>query len=137
MPAKVEPKLVEEHVPIKKYYGRKRDDQSSSEESDAYDGNNIVPTDTTKYDANHFENPEKKQNLNFSFCRLICSADVTSSSTTSKSTNLGKAASLHTKVSKNNTICLFLSTPNQNKTKKTINCQDSHIGFAQILFYFL
>lgn len=49
--SKEEPKLVEESVPIKKYYGRKRDDQSSSEESDdyAYDTNNVIPMDTTKY----------------------------------------------------------------------------------------
>lgn len=45
-----EPKLVEENVPIKKYYGRKRDDQSSSEDSDySYDANNVAPMDTTKY----------------------------------------------------------------------------------------
>lgn len=44
------PALVEENVPIKKYYGRKRDDQSSSEDSDyCYDTNNVVPVDTTKY----------------------------------------------------------------------------------------
>lgn len=45
-----EPKLVEENVPIKKYYGRKRDDQSSSEDSDySYDVNIVPPTNTTKY----------------------------------------------------------------------------------------
>lgn len=46
---KEEPKLVEESVPIKKYYGRKRDDQSSSDDSDySYDANNSVVVDTTK-----------------------------------------------------------------------------------------
>lgn len=39
-PPSVEPKLPEPHVPIRKYYGRKRDDQSSSDEHLSFEEDN-------------------------------------------------------------------------------------------------
>lgn len=101
-----EPKLVEENVPIKKYYGRKRDDQSSSEDSDySYDVNIVPPTNTTKYLFRVHNSVHWIFIYSFCFFFLLRSSDATSSTTAAaKSTNLGKAASLHTKVSKNNTI---------------------------------
>lgn len=36
-PLKEEPKLPEANIPIKKYYGRRRDDQSSSEDHTSVD----------------------------------------------------------------------------------------------------
>lgn len=51
-PLREQPKLVEEHVPVKKYYGRKRDDQSSSDDELNYNEDNEKdePMDTTKYE---------------------------------------------------------------------------------------
>ncbi|XP_031626700.1 CLK4-associating serine/arginine rich protein [Contarinia nasturtii] len=65
-----QPKLPEVQVPIKKYYGRKRDNQSSSDEDDL-----------------SYEEAES----------TVKSKSDTTTSSTVKNINLGKAATIHTK----------------------------------------
>lgn len=95
---KEEPKMPEIQVPVKKYYGRKRDNQSSSDEE--YSLDEVDSTDKTKY-AFHSDVFVDFLNERVKLFSFLFSSEAV------KNSHAGKAATTHTKVSKNNSELYF------------------------------